>query len=182
MTKIQQLARDGHLEASNKSLATCDSLLGKACIHGKQRKRPLVSATFQPLDSDHLQPGDCVLGDQLESTQPSLIPTYQGSPTTSFHSTGTLFVDHASRLLFFAPHISTGAEEAVPAKHQFELFATGFRHIIQKYHAINNGIFASKLFRAFCAQHHQQHSYCGVNAHHQNGIAKRHIRTITEQA
>jgi hypothetical protein len=117
----------------------------------------------------------------LESTQPGLIPTFKGSPTTSFFHAGTLLVDHASRLLHFTPHISTGAKEAVSAKHRFELFASSFNRPIKKYHA-DNGIFATKLFRDSCTKNHQQITFCGVDAHHQNGIAEWYIRTITEQA
>jgi hypothetical protein len=72
------------------------------------------------LDSSHLEPGDCISGDQLESTHPGL----RGSRTTSFYHVGTLFVDHASQILHFTPHISEGAKEAVSAKQQFEFFAS----------------------------------------------------------
>ncbi len=46
----------------------------------------------------------------------------------------------------------------------------------------DNGIFASKDFRSSCLQQKQRMKFCGVNAHHQNGIAERHIRSITERA
>jgi hypothetical protein len=141
MDKIQQLAKDGFFGASYKSISTCDPPLCKACIHGKQHKHPIIKSALQPLDSFHLAPGDCISGDQLESMQPGLIPTFKGSPTTSFYHAGTLLVDHASRLLHFMPHISTGAKEAIAAKHQFELFASGFNRQIKRYHA-DNGIFA----------------------------------------
>jgi hypothetical protein len=181
MAKVQQLAKDGLFGASFKQISNCDPPLCKACIHGKQHKRPIITSVLQPLDSSHLTPGDCISGDQLESTQPGLIPTFKGSPTTSFYHAGTLLVDHASRLLYFTPHISTGAKEAISAKHQFELFASGFNRQIKRYHA-DNGIFATKLFRESCTRNKQQLSFCGVDAHHQNGIAERSIRTITEQA
>jgi hypothetical protein len=181
MAKIQQLAKDVIFGTSFKAISTCDPPLCKACLHGKQQKHHIISTALQPLDSYHLQPGDCVSGDQLESTQPGFIPTFKGSPTTSFYHAGTLLVDHASRLLHFTPHFSTGAKETISAKHQFELFTLGYNHQIKKYHA-DNGIFATKLFRDSCTRNLQQLSFCGVDAHHQNGIAERYIRTITEQA
>lgn len=42
--------------------------------------------------------------------------------------------------------------------------------------------FTSKLFKDACQQQHQRLTLCGVDAHHQNGIAERYIRTITERA
>jgi hypothetical protein len=181
MTKIQQLAKEGIFGASFSNIATCNPPLCKACIHRKQHKQPIISAQLQPLDSTHLTPGDCISGDQLESTQPALIPTFKDSPTTSFYHARTLLVDHTSRLSHFTPHTSTGAKEASSAKHQFELFASSFNRPIKKYHA-DNGIFASKLFCDSCQRNHQQLSFCGVDAHHQNGIAECYICTIMEHA
>ncbi len=163
-----------------KSLANCDQPLCKACIHGKQHKRPISPSVLQPLDSLHLVPGDCISGDQLESMLPGLIPTYRGSPTTDFYHAGTLLVDYASRLLHFTPHTSTGAKEVLMAKQNFELFALSFNRSVKKYHS-DNGIFSSKAFKQACTMNHQQISFCSVDAHHQNGIAERYIHTITER-
>jgi len=123
----------------------------------------------------------CVSGDQLESSMPGLVPTFQGSPATSSYRAGTLFVDHASRYLYFTPHISTGTQEAVAAKHCFELHAMSFNRPIHCYHT-DNGIFRSKLFRDSCTIHGQGIRFSGVNAHHQNGLAERYIHTITKRA
>jgi hypothetical protein len=181
IARVQQLAKDGVFGAQFTSLANCDPPLCKACIHGKQHKRPTISSTLQPLDISHLAPGDCISGDELESTHPGLIPIFRGSPSTSFYHAGTLLVDHASRLLHFTPHLSTGATEAIQAKQRFELFALGFNRSIKRYHA-DNGVFTSKLFRQSCTQQNQQITFCGVDAHHQNGIAERYVQTITERA
>jgi hypothetical protein len=117
----------------------------------------------------------CVSGDQLESSTPGLIPIFQGPPTSQSYRAGTLFVDHASGYLFFTPHLSTDAQEAIAAKHCFELHAISFHRAIKCYHT-DNGVFHSKAFRDSCSLHGQ-----GI-AHHQNGIAERYIRTITERA
>jgi hypothetical protein len=159
---------------------TCDPPLCKACLHGKQH-RSASSNSSGVLDTLHLSPGDCVSGDQLESTTPGLIPTFRGSPTLEKYHAGTLFVDHASRYLHFMPHISTGSQEAINAKHPFELHAFHNNCSIKCYHT-DNGIFASKDFHQSCIQQKQRIKFCGVNAHHQNGIAERHNRTITERA
>jgi hypothetical protein len=119
--------------------------------------------------------------DQLESTHPGRIPVYKGSPSSSSYHAGSLFTDHASRFLHFVPHCSTGAEEAVLAKRLFEHLASTHHRSIKRYHA-DNGVFTTKLFRDACNSQHQQLTLCGVDAHHQNGIAERFIRTITERA
>eukprot|EP00804_Cyclotella_cryptica_P005599 CCRYP_003078-RA/>CCRYP_003078-RA protein AED:0.11 eAED:0.06 QI:0/-1/0/1/-1/0/1/0/102 len=50
---------------------------------------------------------------------------------------------------------------------------------IKQYHA-DNGRFADKAFKQHCSHQKQAITYCGVNAHFQNGIAERAIRDITE--
>jgi hypothetical protein len=178
MIQLQQLAREGLLGPSNICIGKCDIPVCKACVHGKQHLQPVGNTH---LDIDHLNPGDCVSGDQIESSTPGLIPTYKGTPTTARYHAGTLLIDHASRYLYFAPHISTGSHEAIIAKHKFELLASQFNRPIKCYHT-DNGIFASKDFRQNCIKQQQRIQFCGVNAHHQNGIAEQHIRTVTERA
>jgi hypothetical protein len=111
---------------------------------------------------------------------PGLMLMYHGTPATERYQAGTLFADHASRFLHFTPYISTGGKEAIAAKHHFELLASTHHHSIKCYHT-DNGIFASKEFRSSCIQQNQRITFCGVNAHHQYGIAECHIRTITER-
>ena len=105
----------------------------------------------------------------------------KGKPSTSNYGVATLFVDHASRFLHLSLHCSTGAQEAIEAKHKFERAATEHGVTIKEYHA-DNGVYQSKLFRASCDTQNQKITFCGVNAHHQNGIAERQIRTLTERA
>jgi hypothetical protein len=104
MNRIQRLAKQGFFGPNNVKLANCDPPLCKACLHGKQHKRPLSSSTLHPIDASDLNPGDCISGNQLESTHPGMIPTFKGIPTKSTYHAGTLFVDHASRFLHFTPH------------------------------------------------------------------------------
>jgi hypothetical protein len=181
MTRVQDLARSGVFGPSFTSLGNCDPPLCKACLHGKQHRRAVTSNTATgSIDASHLQPGDCISGDQLESSTPGLVATFQGSTSTATYCAGTLLVDHASRYLHFTPHYSTGANEAVHAKHRFEQHTKTYHCSIRSYHT-DNGVFHSKLFRQSCLSQGQHIQFCGVNAHHQNGIAERYIRTITEQ-
>jgi hypothetical protein len=182
MAKIQALARLGHLGRAVQSISNCEPPLCKACLHGKQHRNSTTSISASGvLDALHLNPGDCISGNQVESTVPGLIPTYRGLPTNDKFHAGTLFIDHASGFLHFTPYISTGSSEAIKAKHSFELLASQYNHVIKSYHT-DNGVFASKDFRTSCTQQRQRITFCGVNAHHQNGITERFIRTITERA
>ncbi|EJK71789.1 hypothetical protein THAOC_06735, partial [Thalassiosira oceanica] len=60
---------------------------------------------------------------------------------------------------------------------KLDIRAMGLLHgvTIQHYHC-DNGRFADKAFVEACAQQRQVITFCGVNAHQQNGIAERHIR------
>ena len=66
------------------------------------------------------------------------------------------------------------------AKHAFERAAEQRGVKILHYHA-DNGRFADNAFIADCNAQRQSLSYCGVNAHFQNGIAERQIRDLQEQ-
>ena len=94
------------------------------------------------IDSIHLIPGDCVSTDQLESNTPGRIPIMKGKPSTSNYGAATLFVDHASRFLHLSLHCSTGAQEAIEAKHKFERAATEHGVTIKEYCA-DNGVYQS---------------------------------------
>ncbi len=131
MARVQDLARSGVLGSSYIPISTCDPPLCKACLHGKQHKRAVTPNTaIGSIDANHLQPGDCISGDQLERSTPGLVATFQGSPSTTTYRAGTLLVDHASRYLHFTPHFSTGVNEAIQAKHNFELLASTYHRSI----------------------------------------------------
>jgi hypothetical protein len=72
MSKIQQLAREGLLGTHLSSIGQCDIPLCRACIHGKQHRRAISRTTATPLDISHLEPGDCVSGDQVEAVYRAL--------------------------------------------------------------------------------------------------------------
>jgi hypothetical protein len=67
----------------------------------------------------------------------------------------------------------------VEAKHAFEAFARSFGIRILHYHA-DNGRFADNLFLKDVETSGQTISFCGVNAHFQNGIAEKMIRDLQE--
>ena len=92
-----------------------------------------------------------------------------------------MFVDHVSRLSFIYLQTSTSSEETLQAKRAFEIYARSFGVYIKHYHA-DNGRFADNAWLRDIQAKGQGISYCGVSAHHQNGIAEKRIRDLSEQA
>ena len=119
--------------------------------------------------------------DQIQSGIPGFVPTWKGKPTTKEYNATTVFVDHASKWIFLNLHESTGAEEAVNAKLCFER-AIESCGVKAKQFRTDNGVFASKDFKNAVEALNQHVSFCGPYAHHQNGVAERAIRSITEKA
>ena len=70
------------------------------------------------------------------------------------------------------------AESAVKAKETFEQLAHSYTVVI-KYYYSDNGIFGAKLFNSSILHAHQSITFCGINAYHQNGKAKRCIKYVT---
>jgi hypothetical protein len=126
-------------------------------------------------------PGQCVSVDQLESTTPGLIAQLKGIPTTKRYKAATVFVDHYSRLSYVHLQKTTNASETIEAKESFEKFARAHGITVSHYHA-DNGRFADNKFREAVALRHQTLSFCGVNAHFQNGVAERRIRELQDMA
>jgi hypothetical protein len=76
---------------------------------------------------------------------------------------------------------SLTSKETVEAKEAFKAYARSFGIKIRHYHA-DNGQFADNLFLKSVTESGQTISFCGVNAHFQNGIAEKMIRDLQESA
>jgi hypothetical protein len=126
-----------------------------------------------------LPPGDCVSVDQLERNTPGLVPQTRGSPTKTTFQAATLFCDHASQFLHLTSHSSTGAPDAISAKQAFEREDSLAIVTIKKVRA-DNGIINSIAWKTTCDALQQQTINCGINAHHQNGIAEQQICTTVD--
>ena len=127
------------------------------------------------------KPGEVVSIDQLESTELGFVAQAKGRLTLKRYRYATVFVDHYSRLKFIHFHDKLTGLETINAKRSFERFAAEHGVIIRHYHC-DNGRFAEKLFLSSCQENGQRITFCGVNAHFQNGIAEKAIRDITETA
>ncbi len=73
------------------------------------------------------------------------------------------------------------AEETMKAKHAFEKYAAEHGVSIKHYHC-DNGRLTDNLFKQTCESNRQRLTFCGVNAHFQNGIAERAIRDLSDSA
>ena len=76
-------------------------------------------------------------------------------------------------------HLTT--DKTIDAKHVFKRPAEQHGVRILHYHC-DNGRFTDKVFVDDVRMAHQTITFCGVGAHHQNGVAKRCIQDITENA
>jgi hypothetical protein len=153
------------------------------CLYGAMTKRPWRTKSQQNKSKIRTvtRPGDCVSVDQLESTTPGFFAQLKGALTKKRYRAATVFVDHASRLSYV--HLQQGltSNETVEAKRAFEAYARSNGVTIKHYHA-DNGRFADNAFLNSVATSGQTISFCGVNAHFQNGIAEKRIRDLQEQA
>lgn len=169
------------IRQANSRLLKCPIPVCSACLFAKAVKRAWRSKSEPATLKIATRPGEIVSIDQLESSTPGLIAHSKGIPTTKRFTCATIFVDHFSRLAYIHLQESTGALETLAAKQAFELFADGHQVRIYHYHG-DNGRFADNAFRASCNKSGQLLSFCGVNAHFQNGIAESKIRDLQDRA
>ncbi len=129
---------------------------------------------------DHIAPGDCISTDHYLSPINGRLYTSFGREQRGY-SCGTIFVDHSSGKVFNYPQLSTTAADTIRSKRILERLAYDEGIKIKSYHS-DNGVFASTAFREDCIANSQQFSFSGVGAHHQNGIAERNIKTVSQWA
>jgi hypothetical protein len=72
-------------------------------------------------------------------------------------------------------------QETVKAKQTFEIFAEQLGVQILHYNC-NNGRFADNAFKQVCKSAGQHLTFCGTNAHFQNGIAEKAICNLQKSA
>ena len=175
--RIKQLANKGQLP---KRLLTCHTPFCAACQYCKMTKRPWrVKGDDKGTAKTATYPGQVVSVDQLESTSPGFIAQLKGTLTQQRYRYATVFVDQFSRYMFVYLQKRITSQETVMAKNAFERAAEQRGVTITHYHA-DNGRFADNAFIQDCQANRQILSYCGVNAHFQNGIAERRIWDLQE--
>jgi hypothetical protein len=178
-TRMRQLVNNGTLprRLNMKTPPIC-----VACVNGKSTKRPWRTKSVSTNTNRATQPGECVSVDQMESSTSGFIGQMKGAIlTTQRYRYATIFVDQFTDYSFIYFHTAITTEETVKAKRAFELHADSFGVKIKQYHA-DNGRFQDIKFKEDCTTQGQRITYCGVNAHFQNGKAERKIRDLQDGA
>jgi hypothetical protein len=106
------------------------------------------------------------------------IPTHRGTPTTKRYIGATIFADHFSDFTYGHLMIKMDAESTVEAKLAFKCLSSSHGVSILHYHS-DDGLFDTKAFKNYINKAGQMLSFCGVNAHHQNGKAENRIKDVT---
>jgi hypothetical protein len=127
------------------------------------------------------KPGECVSVNQMTSTELGFVAQLKGKLTKKRYPCATVFVDHFSCLQYIHPQADDSLIKTIVAKRTFETFAAQHNIKIQHYHC-NNGRFSDNAFKQACHDTHQQLTFCSVNTHFQNDIAKRSICNLSESA
>jgi hypothetical protein len=178
-SRMRQLSINGYLP---KYLTKISPPICSACLHGKATKIPWkTKGKTKQTPKKVSQAGECVAVDQMESTTPGFIGQLKGTLTTLRYRYATIFVDMYSDYTYIYLHAKLTAEETVKAKVAFETHAKAFGVIIQQYHA-DNGRFQDTAFKNACKEQGQELSFCGINAHFQNGRTERKIRDLQDMA
>ena len=126
------------------------------------------------------RPRQIVSVDQLESKSPGVIAQLKGKPTQQCYKYAMVFINEFSGYRFVYIQKRLTSEETVMAKRAFGCSMEQCGVKILHYHA-DNRRFADNAFIANCNEQRQSLSYCGVNAHFQNGIVEHRIRDLQEQ-
>jgi hypothetical protein len=177
--RMLQLINNGNLP---KYLSMKKPPICVACINGKATRRPWRTKAKINASRQATYPGECVLVDQLESSTAGFIGLMRGAILTNQrYRYATVFVDLFSDYTFIYMHTAITTEETIKAKKAFETHADSFGVRVRQYHA-DNGRFQDIKFKEDCAEQSQRITYCGVNAHFQNGRAERRIRDLQDGA
>jgi hypothetical protein len=121
--------------------------------------------------------GKCVSVYQMILTQVGFIAQLKGTLTKKRYIAAIVFIDHYSRLKYIHLMTKLTSKETMEAKQALEQFSKQYSVRILHYHC-NNGRFADKNIKNSCSAKGQGLTFCGVNAHFQNGIAEKAIRDL----
>jgi hypothetical protein len=171
--KLKQLALNGEIPKKSSKLKPPKCA---GCLFGAMTKLPWRG---KELASSHkifvaAKPGELVSVNQMESTEVGFFSQLKGSLTKKRSRYCTVFVNHFSQLRFVHLQIDDFSAETMLAEQAFEMFAAEHSVRILHYHC-DNGQFADNAWKQSCEASRQQLTFCGVNAHFQNGIAEHAI-------
>ena len=190
MRWIQRLITKKVLSVTENNVTSKNAICNcMACTLAKQTRRPegTVKQTIRDekdgnLKKGILRPGSMISSDQFVSSLPGRLPnTYGREKDSEKYVGGTIFIDEASGYFSVHNQVSLNAEETIRSKHSFEREAIRHGVPVLGYRA-DNGIYRSEKFRGDLKHFGQTIQFCGVGAHHHNGVAERGIRTVSTAA
>ena len=133
------------------------------------------------LKKGHLRPGASVSVDHFESRIKGRTFNSFGRSTSEHFVGGCVFVDHMSGYLQVEHQLGLSSTETIRAKQAYEKHCLDHGIMVDTYLA-DNGVFKANELINHIRQHAQRLRFCGVNAHHQNGVAERSIKTVSDMA
>ena len=122
--------------------------------------------------------GDTIGVDQLISAQPVLVSQEKVIITRARIWAATVFIDYVKGYVHVGMMQYKSGEATLQDKHDFEHLSSTRDVNIKHYHA-ENGQFFERLFTDDVKSSSQRIIFCGVGAHHQNGITERVIKELT---
>ena len=180
---IQKFSRSGLLPKELSKVRPEEYPVCACCQFAKQKKTsiPGPTETSPSIGSSADKPGDVVSVDMIHSPIGGIIPVSKGKTIQDKYQIACVFVDQCTKLVYITYQLGTGAAETVESKHKFEQWAATHGVKIKHYRA-DNGAFNTRVFKESVASARQTIDFCGVNAHHQNGVVERMIQTLTYRA
>ena len=161
-----------------KAAARCETPRCEVCEYAKAHrkgtrgaKQTLNTQTDGNLKLDDVNPGSTVSVDHFESRLRGRTLSSLGRSTSPTYVGGCVFVDHMSGYIHVEEQLGFSASETIRAKQAFERLSLNHGIVIQNY-LCDNGIFKGREFVKHLQEHNQKVKYCGVNAHHKNGVAE----------
>ena len=116
----------------------------------------------------------------MESSTPGFIAQLNGKPTNQCYRTSKISLGHHIDMTYVHLQRGLSSEETVEAKKVFEAYAPDLRCEDQSLSCRQRPICRQSLPTGSQARG-QTITYCGVNAHFQNGKAKKRIRDLQEK-
>ena len=90
----------------------------------------------------------------------------------------TVFVDYASRWVKVNLMKDATSDSMLESNNAFERDCMTGNVVLKHYHA-DNGRFEGNSFKEDCVRKIQNLTFCGVGAHHQNGVYEQIIKDLT---
>lgn len=172
------------------SASKCDTATMKCaiCQYAKAHRRAthgsqtaVNSERDGSLTAENLNPGKRVSVDHFESRLLGRTFDSFGKASSDQYKGGCIFVDHGSGYLHVEHQLGFSAIETIRAKQNFEKMALEHGVVIQSF-LTDSGAFKANAFVDHIRNSGQRIQYCGTNAHHQNGVAERSIRTVSNMS